>query len=69
MKTVKGSCHQKWIMELGAVTEEDWLFSCNSFLHKLKEVKLRDFQFKINNKIFLHKIYKVGADKCFFCKE
>ena len=42
-------------------------------LHDLKEVKLKDFQFKLNNKIlttksFLYRINKVDNDTCSYCE-
>lgn len=63
----------KWINELGNITNEEW--NCyNQFLKTLKEIKLRDFQFKINNRIlvtksFLYKINKIDNDRCSFCHQ
>ena len=41
---------KKWINEIGEISEDEWKkYSKN--LNNIKEVKLRDIQFKINNRI------------------
>ncbi|MCU7800661.1 MAG: hypothetical protein KZQ70_11065, partial [gamma proteobacterium symbiont of Lucinoma myriamae] len=59
----------RWSRELGNISIEDWK-KYNDVLNELKEVKLKDFQFKINNKIiatksFLYKINRVDNDLCY----
>ena len=46
----------------------------NSALNDIKEVKLKDFQYKINNRIlatnsFLYKINKIDSNRCSFCEQ
>ena len=62
---------QKWVNILGNITQEEWN-SYNDAIKNIKEVKLQEFQFKVNNHIlvtksFLHKINKVDNDRCTFC--
>ena len=62
---------QKWVNILGNLTQEEWN-SYNDTIKNIKEVKLQEFQFKVNNlilvtKSFLHKINKVDNDRCTFC--
>ena len=62
---------QKWVNILGNITQEEWN-SYNDTIKNIKEVKLQEFQFKVNNHIlvkksFLHKINKVDNDRCTFC--
>ena len=45
-----------------------------SALNDIKEVNLKDFQYKINNRIlttnsFLYKINKIDSNRCSFCKQ
>ena len=61
----------KWENILRDIDQEEWN-SYNAFLRKLKEVKLQEFQFKINNyilvkKSFLFRINKLDNDRCSFC--
>ena len=61
----------RWATDLGNIPEED-LRKYNSVITELHDVKLKDFQFKINNKIlvtksFLHRINKVDNNTCTFC--
>ena len=63
----------KWQAEIGDITENEWK---SYFLSTKKwhEVKLRDFQYKINNNIlvtnsFLAKINKIDSGVCSYCKE
>ena len=63
----------KWQTEIGDINENEW----KSYFLNIKnwhEVKIRDFQYKINNKIlvtnsFLSKINKIESDACTYCKE
>ena len=62
---------QKWVNILGNITQEEWN-SYNDTIKNIKDVKLQEFQFKVNNHIlvtksFLHKINKVDNDRCTFC--
>lgn len=65
--------HDKWRNEIGVIQENDW-HRYHSSLQKIKEVKLKDFQFKINNRIlvtnsFLWTINKIDSNLCGYCKE
>ena len=42
----------KWEHEIGYISEED-LLSYNAVIKDLKEVALKDFQFKVTNKILV----------------
>ena len=58
---------------MGDVGEEEWKMYCRT-LKLFHETKLRDFQFKINNKIlvtnlFLFKINKTDNLACIYCNE
>ena len=63
----------KWQEEIGDINESEW----KTYFQNIKqwhEVKLRDFQYKINNKIlvtnsFLHKINKIDNGNCTYCME
>lgn len=64
--------HTKWQAVVGEINDQDWR-SYNTYVKKIKEVKLKDFQFKINNKIlvtnsFLRKINKIDTDRCGYCQ-
>ena len=53
------------------ITPEEWNFF-NGIVRNTQEVKLKDFQFKINNHIlvtksFLYKINKTDNDRCSLC--
>ena len=57
----------KWMNTIG-ITPEEWNFF-NGIVRNTQEVKLKDFQFKINNHIlvtksFLYKINKTDNDRC-----
>ena len=58
---------------MGDIRENEWkLYFLN--IKQWHEIKLRDFQYKINNKIlvtnsFLFKINKVDSEICSYCKE
>ena len=61
----------KWLLELGGISIEEWR-KYNKILHELKEVKLKDFQFKLNNQIlasksFLFRMYKIDNNLCSYC--
>ena len=63
----------RWNTELGHITNEEQI-KVNSSLKYINEIKLRDFQFKINNKIlvtnsFLHKINKIDNNLCSYCQK
>ena len=48
------SLENKWVREIGVLNEHDFV-NHNRALKDLKEVTLKDFQFKINNKICVTK--------------
>ena len=64
---------QKWVNTIGNISENEW----NSYITLIKnilEVKLQEFQFKVNyhilvTKSFLLKIKKVDNDRCSFCNQ
>ena len=63
----------KWINEIGDIQLDEWK-KINKTLNYIKEVKLRDFQFKINNcilvtKSFLFKIKKKDNHRCSYCNQ
>ena len=63
----------KWLNEVGDISVEEWK-RINRNLHNIKEIKLRDFQFKINNRIlvtntFLLKIKKKETNLCSYCNQ
>ena len=63
----------KWLNEVGDISVEGWKRIIRN-LNNLKEIKLRDFQFKINNRIlvtntFLFKIKKKETNLCSYCKQ
>ena len=65
--------NERWKTEIGNITEEEQR-KVNSNLRYINEIKLRDFQFKINNKIlvtnsFLYKINKTDSHLCSFCRK
>ena len=58
---------RKWVNIIGNISENEWN-SYNSMIKNIKEVKLQEFQFKVNNhilvtKTFLLKIKKVDNDR------
>ena len=60
-----------WLLELGGISKEEWR-KHNKILHELKEVKLKYYQFKLNNKIlasksFLFRINKIDNHLCSYC--
>ena len=63
----------KWINEIGDIQIDEWK-KINEKLNYIKEVKLRDFQFMINNCIlvthsFLFKIKKKDTNRCSYCNQ
>ena len=66
----------KLLNEIGDISGEEWKKKINRNLTYIKEVKLRDFQFKINNRIlvtntFLSKIKKKKKETnlCSYCNQ
>ena len=65
--------HKNWINEIGEISEDEWKkYSKN--LNNIKEVKLRDSRFKINNRTlvtntFLFKIKKKENNLCSYCNQ
>ena len=64
---------EKWIKELGDIQQDEWN-TYNRIIKDIKETKLKEFQFKINNRIlltksFLYKINKVDDGMCSFCNQ
>ena len=58
---------------MGDIQVKEWE-NINATLKEITEVKLKDFQFKINNKIlvtksFLHKINLIDNNRCSLCSE
>lgn len=67
----ENNSQDKWFPELGRIPIEEWR-KYNKILHELKGVKLKDFQFKLNNKIlasksFLFRINKIDNNLCSYC--
>ena len=61
----------KWIREIGILKEYDFV-NYNRAVKDLKDVILKDSQFKINNKIlvtksFLYRIGKEDNSQCSYC--
>ena len=48
----------RWIRDLGGIQTEDWQ-NISSTLREFSEMKLKDFQFKINNKILVTKSFYI----------
>ena len=64
---------RKWVNTIGNISENEWN-SYNTLIKNIKEVKLQEFQFKVNyhilvTKSFLLKIKKVDNDRCSFCNQ
>ena len=62
-----------WEQELGNIGDDEWRMH-SSVVKSLKEVKLKDFQYKITNKIlvtrsFLHRINKTVDNLCQYCQQ
>lgn len=63
----------KWLQEMNDTTTEEWKMYCKR-LNQIREVKLKDFQYKILNRIlvinrFLYKIKRKESDKCSYCNK
>ena len=70
-KSTKIALTNKWKQELGFINEEEHE-NFNKVICSIKEIRLKDFQYKVTNKIlvtksFLHKINKVDNDICEYC--
>ena len=69
----KPSIHNRWLNEVGNISEKQWE-NYNYVIQSVSEVKLKDFQYKITNRIlvtksFLFKINKVDDNLCEYCKQ
>ena len=63
----------RWERDIGYITEAE-VKAYNSVISTLKEIKLRDFQYKITNRIlvtksFLYRIRKVDDNQCEYCRQ
>ena len=63
----------RWERDIGYITEAE-VKAYNSVIPTLKEIKLRDFQYKITNRIsvtksFLYRIRKVDDNLCEYCRQ
>ena len=63
----------KWQEEIDDISENDWKLYFSNIKH-WHEVQIRDFQYKINNKIlvtnsFLARINKIDSGMCSYCNE
>ena len=61
------------INALGGIEQDEWN-TYNKQITAIKEIKLKEFQFKINNHIlvtksFLYKINKADDNMCSFCNQ
>ena len=61
----------KWMQEFGFIDAEEYR-NFNKIIKNIKEIKLKDFQFKVTNRMlvtksFLHKINKVDNNNCEYC--
>ena len=61
----------KWMQEFGFIDAEEYR-NFNKIIQNIKEIKLKDVQFKVTNRIlvtksFLHKINKVDNNNCEYC--
>lgn len=69
--TNSGTVPANWTQTLGQLSHEEFKSYCTNLI-TIKEVKLKDFQFKINHKIlvtktFLYTIKKVDNNLCSYC--
>ena len=65
--------NNKWEREIAGITEREWT-DYFSVIWLLKEMKLKDFQYKVTNKIlvtksFLYRINKIDNDLCEYCHQ
>ena len=63
----------KWSQELGLINKQEYK-TYNKVIQCVKEIKLKDFLYKITNKIlvtkhFLHKINKIDNNLCEYCQQ
>ena len=63
----------RWERDIGCITEAE-VKAYNSVISTLTEIKLRDFQYKITNRIlvtksFLYRIRKVDDNQCEYCRQ
>lgn len=68
----KFESNNKWVQEIGMINDQE-LKRYNKVIKFIQEIKLKDFQYKITNKIlvtksFLFKINKVDDDRCEYCQ-
>ena len=73
IQNIRRDIQSRWARDLGIIQKDDWE-NINSTLKEFSEMKLKDFQFKINNKIlvtksFLHKINIIDNNICSLCRE
>ena len=64
---------EKWMNEVGYINDQEWN-PYNSVKKDFNEVVLKDFQYKLTNKIlvtksFLHRIRKIEDNLCSYCKQ
>ena len=64
---------EKWMNEVGYINDQEWN-TYNSVVKDFNEVVLKDFQYKLTNKIlvtksFLHRIRKIEDNLCSYCKQ
>lgn len=62
---------RRWYNEIGVIHENEYLLICKQ-LEYIQDIKLKDFQYKLNIKIivtktFLHRVKIVGDDRCSYC--
>ena len=68
IKNIRQDVQISWSRDLGIIQREDWI-NINSTIKEFSERKLKDFQFKINNKAlvtksFLHRINLIDNNTC-----
>ena len=71
--TNKPIIHNRWLNEVGNISEKQWENN-NHAIKSVSEVKIKDCQYKITNRIlvtksFLFKINKVDDNLCEYCKQ
>lgn len=72
-QTYEANVPNRWFNEVGNIIVDEWKQYSTS-LKYINDMKLRDFQFKINHKIlvtksFLYKIKKTQNNICSYCKK
>ena len=68
----ENNARNRWQRGFGEIPKEE-ISKCKKALNDINEVTLKDFQFKVNNKIlttssFLGKINKIDNKRCSFCE-